>query len=135
MAGKINVTMVASTTLRRSLSPAPVITAGRKERRPLGSDALALEAFSSLCGPTGGSFLSCLPLQETRGLHPPPPTPAALGPAHPRLPPPPLPETPKAHYRGRTVPSSLKLLVCHRSLPAADPEQILLKEWWINAQT
>lgn len=76
VAGKIDVTMVASTTPSKAAwSPAPVITAGRKEGRPPGSDALAagslylpLQPCLWGWGKERASFLFCLPLPETRGL-------------------------------------------------------------------
>lgn len=119
--------------LRRSLSPAPVITAGRKERRPLGSDALAPGSLLLPLRPHWGQ-LPLLPSPYKRQEVFPPPTPAALGTCPTLACPSSLPETPKAHNRGPDRPFQLGL-VCHRSLPAPDPEQMLLKEWWVNAQT
>lgn len=83
VAGKIDVTMVASTTPSAAAwSPAPVITAGRKEGRPPGSDAQAPGSLVLPPSLPGGSFLSCLPLRETQGLPDAPgSSPTAAGPS------------------------------------------------------
>ena len=89
----------------------------------------SLEAFSSPCSPSRGSFLSCLPLRETQGSHDsrdqPYPSPSLL----------PCPSFPAHNCAGLRVPSSLNGSRPSPLLPAPDPWQMLHKEWSVYAQS